>query len=66
MKNILILALLAAAFLFGYDLGRAPGSPDVVGWLKVKSGEAYVVGKDVFAAVSEKSKSVMGSEDSSW
>ena len=36
MKKILILALLAAAFLFGYDLGRSPDSPDVVGWLKVE------------------------------
>ena len=66
MKNLLILAVLAATFLFGYDLGRAPDSPDLVGWLKVTSKKAYVVGKDVVAAVSEKSKSMMGSEDSSY
>ena len=62
MKNILILAVLAATFLFGYDLGRSPDSPDLVGWLKVKSQEAYVIGKDMVAAVSEKSKSMTGSE----
>jgi len=66
MKSLLILTVLAATFLFGYDLGRSPDSPDVVGWLKVASSKAYVVGKDVVATVSEKSKSMMDSEDSSY
>jgi hypothetical protein len=65
MKNLLILIVLAATFLFGYDLGRSPDSPDLVGWLKVKSGEAYVIGKDVVATVSEKSADLMNSADSS-
>ena len=64
MKSLLILIVLGATFLFGYDLGRSPDSPDVVGWLRTASSKAYVVGKDVFAAVSEKSKSMMGSEES--
>ena len=64
MKNLLILTVLGATFLFGYNLGRSPGSPDVVGWLQVKSQEAYVVGKDVAATVSEKSKSIMASMES--
>ena len=64
MKNLLILAVLAATFLLGYDLGRSPDSPDVVGWLKTTSREAYIVGKDVVAAVSEKSKSIMASVES--
>jgi hypothetical protein len=64
MKSLLILAVLAATFLFGYDLGRSPDSPDLIGWLRVKSQEAYVVGKDVVAAVSEKSKSIMASVES--
>ena len=63
MKNILILAVLAATFLFGYDRGRAPDSPDLVGWLKATSRKAYVVGKDMVATVSEKSKDMVGSED---
>jgi len=66
MKSLLILTVLAATFLLGYDLGRSPDSPDVVGWLKVTSSKAYVAGKDVVAAVSEKSKSMMDSEDSSY
>ncbi|MCP4374834.1 MAG: hypothetical protein GY794_01435 [bacterium] len=65
MKNLLILIVLAATFLFGYDLGRSPDSPDLVGWLKVKSSEAYVIGKDVVATVSEKSADLISSEDSS-
>ena len=64
MKNLLILAVLSATFLFGYNLGRSPGSPDVVGWLKATSRKIYVVGKDVAATVSEKSKSIMGSVES--
>ena len=63
IKNILILAILAAVFLFGYERGRADDSPDIVGWLKVKSAVAYDVGKDMVAAVSEKTKSMTGSED---
>lgn len=65
MKTLLTLTILTATFLFGYNLGRSPGSPDVVGWLRDTSSKAYVVGKDVVAAVSEKSKSMMGSEESS-
>ncbi|MBC8372921.1 MAG: hypothetical protein H8E53_04950 [Planctomycetes bacterium] len=64
MKTLLTLTILAATFLFGYDLGRSPDSPDVVGWLKATSSKAYVIGKDVVATVSEKSKSMMGSEES--
>ncbi|MBL7221978.1 MAG: hypothetical protein ISS69_17860 [Phycisphaerae bacterium] len=64
MKNILILAVLAATFLFGYDRGRAPDSPDIVGWLRATSRKIYVVGKDVAATVSEKSKSIMSSVES--
>jgi len=64
MKNLLILTVLAATFLFGYHLGRSPDSPDVVGWLRATSSKAYIVGKDVVATVSEKSRSMMGSEDS--
>ena len=65
MKNILILIVLTATFLFGYNLGRSPDSPDIVGWLRSTSSKAYDVGKDVVVAVSEKSKSMMGSEESS-
>lgn len=61
MKSLLTLAVLAATFLFGYNLGRSPNSPDVVGWLKTTSSKAYVVGKDVVATVSEKSRSMMDS-----
>jgi len=57
MKTILTLIVLSAVFLFGYDCGRKPDSPDVVGWLKVKSAEAYDMGKDLIAAVSDESKS---------
>ncbi len=57
MKSILTLIVLSATFLFGYDLGRRPESPDLVGWLKVKSSEAYVIGKDLVAAVSDDSES---------
>ena len=64
MKNLLILAVLAATFLFGYNLGRSPGSPDIVGWLRAASRKAYVVGKDVAATVSEKSKGIMSSVES--
>ena len=63
MKSLLILTVLAAAFLFGYDLGRSPDSPDVVGWLKATSSKAYIAGKDVVATVSEKSKSMTDSEE---
>ena len=63
IKKILLLIVLSAAFLFGYDRGRANNSPDIVGWLKVKSAVAYDVGKDMVAAVSEKTKSMKGSED---
>ncbi|MDP6546165.1 MAG: hypothetical protein QGH60_19475 [Phycisphaerae bacterium] len=65
MKSLLILTVLAATFLFGYHLGRSKGSPDVVGWLQRTSSKAYVIGKDVVATVSEKSKSMMDSENSS-
>ncbi|MDP6636351.1 MAG: hypothetical protein QGG42_15730 [Phycisphaerae bacterium] len=54
MKSILTLIVLSATFLFGYDMGRAEDSPDIVGWLKVKSVEAYDMGKDLIAAVSDK------------
>jgi hypothetical protein len=63
MKNIIRIVILAAVFLYGYDLGRAPGSHDIVGWLKVKSGEAYVIGKDLVASVSDDSESMAGSEE---
>jgi len=60
MKTLLTLIVLSATFLFGYDMGRAPDSPDIVGWLKVKSNQAYVLGKDLIASVSDES----GSESS--
>lgn len=65
MKKILLLVILAATFLVGYELGRSPDSPDIIGWLKAKTGQAYVVGRDAVAAVSEKTKSMAGSEESS-
>lgn len=60
MKSILILIVLSATFLFGYDMGRAPESPDLVGWLKVKSDQAYVFGKDLLAKVSDDSDNKSG------
>jgi hypothetical protein len=63
MKTILILVVLGSVFLFGYDLGRTQNSPDVVGWLKTTSREAYAIGEDVIAAVSEKTKSMASSEE---
>ena len=65
MKTLLTLIVLGATFLFGYNLGRTPGSPDVVGWLGARSREAYVIGKDLAATVSEKSKSIVASMESS-
>jgi TRAP-type uncharacterized transport system substrate-binding protein len=65
MKNLIILTVLGATFLSGYHLGRKPDSPDVIGWLSEKSGQAYVIGKDVAATVSEKSKSIIASVESS-
>ena len=32
MKTLILLALLAAAFLAGYYFGQQPDSPDVFGW----------------------------------
>jgi len=54
MKNLLTLIVLTATFLFGYHLGRKPDSPDVIGWLNVKSQEAYVAGRGAAAAIGEK------------
>jgi len=34
MKKLILLVLVASAFLGGYYLGRLPGSPDVFGWSK--------------------------------
>jgi hypothetical protein len=64
IKKLLILIVLSATFLLGYDMGRAKDSPDIVGWLKVKSAQAYVMGKDVIAAVSEKNESMVDTEES--
>ena len=66
MKTLLTLTILTATFLFGYHLGKSPDSPDVIGWLRETSSKAYGIGKDVVAAVSEKSKSMMDSEGSSY
>lgn len=63
MKTLLTLVVLAGVFLLGYDRGRAPDSPDLVGWVKTTSRQAYALGKDVAAAVSEKSKSMAGSSE---
>ncbi len=59
MKSILTLIVLSAVFLLGYETGRTPDSdkPDVVGWLKVKSSQAYDIGKDLIANVSDESDS---------
>jgi len=57
MKSILTLIVLSAVFVLGYDMGRAEDSPDLVGWLKVKSNQAYVIGKDLIANVSDESQS---------
>jgi len=68
MKTILTLVVLAATFLFGYDVGRAPDStdrPDIVGWLKVKSTQIYQAGKKVIASVSDDSENPADSGDSS-
>jgi len=64
IKKLLILIVLSATFLLGYDMGRVKDSPDIVDWLKVKSSQAYVVGKDVLAAVSEKTESMVDTEES--
>jgi len=31
MKKVLLILILAGTFLLGYDVGRQPGSPDLVG-----------------------------------
>ena len=63
IKKLILLVLLSAAFLFGYDRGRVNNSPDIVGWLKVKSAVAYEVGKDMVAGVSDKTKNMTKYED---
>jgi len=65
MKNLFILIVLTATFLFGYHVGRKPDSPDVIGWLSVKSRQAYSVGKDAAVVVSEKYQDVMGDSEAS-
>jgi len=66
MKNLFILIVLAVTFVFGYHFGRQPNSPDLVGWLSVKSQEACVVGRDVAAAIGEKYEEMVAESDSSY
>jgi len=45
---LLVIILLAAAFVCGYYLGQQPGSPDVAAWCD--QAKAWVVGTDQEAA----------------
>lgn len=39
VKNVFLGLVLSAVFLAGYQLGRRPDSPDVIGWLQARFSE---------------------------
>ncbi len=51
MKKIIALILLSGAFLGGYQLGRKPDSPDLIGWLGRAYARAVSTGRDAYHAV---------------
>ncbi len=50
MKRLLIAMIVLAAFLGGYELGRRPGSPDVIGWVRRAFDSAADTGRQLASA----------------
>ena len=57
MKLLFASILLVAAFLVGYQMGRQPDSPDIVGWAERTYHQAADAGEKVVAAVQTEAKS---------
>jgi hypothetical protein len=51
MKKMIALILLSGAFLGGYELGRKPDSPDLIGWLGRACARVVTTGRDAYRAV---------------
>ena len=53
MRRLLLLLLLLGASFGGYQLGRHPGSPDLVTWSQRVGERLHEAGQKAFATVSE-------------
>ena len=52
-KKLVLTVLLCGTFLVGYDLGRKPGSPDIVGGAWAAGERAVEIGRGVYEAVND-------------
>ena len=51
MRRFLVTILVVGAFLGGYQLGRQPGSPDVIGWAQETDPAVAEAGRSVAACL---------------
>lgn len=58
IRKLLALIILLAVFTGGYQLGRLPGSPDLLGHAQTAWGEAVHIGSSVAAAVEDLSQAL--------
>jgi len=50
MRRLLVIIFMLGAFLGGYQLGRQPGSPDLIGWARKNYPKVAQAGRDIIAA----------------
>lgn len=54
MKKLFLMLLLSAAFLGGYDLGRRPDSPDIIGLARKKLPGLVRTTRELAAGIAKK------------